>query len=223
MQRIITYIAETFLVSILVYALVVAYKHRKKNSLTLITIYIIVSIIFYSLDILISIFDYGADAFFAAMYNSYGLFELCIINTFLFLKIKSKSFQFAVILGSCIYFSMCAIAWFINFHAFLKFTPFLPGIESIFIAIPSLLLIFEILKSGLAEDLRSNPVFLISSGLLFYHSLCVPIMFFLGYTQLINKIPDYYQYMIDITFIFYAVFIFTVVKAYLGQSLRTMY
>ena len=206
----------------LVYALVVAYKKRKKNSLPFVTIYLAVSIIFYSLDVLVSIFGYGDDSFFAGMYNSYGLFELCIINTFLFLKIKSKSFQFAVILGSCIYFSMCAIAWFINFHAFLKFTPFLPGIESIFIAIPSLLLIFEILKSGLAEDLRSNPVFLISSGLLFYHSLCVPIMFFLGYLQLNNVIPGYYQYLMDITFIFYAIFIFTVVKAYLGPPLRSM-
>jgi hypothetical protein len=220
MQRLITEIAESITVLMLVYALIVALKYRRNNNLILITIYIVVSIVFGLVDVLMSIIKHDAYTFFAAMYNLYDVFEFCIINTFLFLEMKYNSSRIGTLLCSAIYFSICAIAWFIKFHAFFQYTPILQGIEYIFIAIPSLLLIFEILKSDLITELRFNPDFLIASGLLFYYSLSVPIMFFLGNAFFSYDTRDIYQYLVDVTYVFYAVLIYTFIKAYLCPPIK---
>jgi hypothetical protein len=118
---------------------------------------------------------------------------------------------------------MFAIAWMITIKNHVAFShyPVLEGVEYIFVAIPSILLIFEILKSDLATELRFNPYFFIASGLLFYFSLCVPITFFLGNAFFTNNTVAIYQYLVDVTFLFYAVLVYTFVKAYLCPPIKT--
>lgn len=219
MQRTITEIVESITVVMLVYALIVALKHRNEK-LKLITIYIAVSIIFGTIDVLISIFNSRAYIFLAIMYNSYDIFEFLVINFFIFSRLTSTKFRIISILCMLIYFSMCCIAFSLVF--FTAYTPILAGIGYIFIAIPSLLLIFEILKSDLSTELRFNPDFLIASGCLFYYSLCVPTMFFIGNAFFTNYTLGIYQYLMCLTYVFYLVLTYTFVMAYLCPPLHSI-
>jgi hypothetical protein len=211
MQRLITEIAESIIVLLLLYALIIAFRHRGKN-LKLITIYVLVSTIFSSVDTIMFIFNSHDYRLLSVMYNSYDIFEFLIINSFIFSRLRSASFRIINILCVLVYFSMCYID-FSHFY-FTNHTPILSGIGYIFIAIPSLLLLFEILKSDLTTDLRLNPDFLIASGLLFYFSLSVPMSFFLGNAFFTNNILDISEYLVSINYIFYLVLLYTFIVAY---------
>jgi hypothetical protein len=210
-------ISESISVLFLAFTLIIALKHRD-NNLKLITIYIVVTIIYSLTDVWACIFTPTNYKFLSVLYNSYDILEFTIINSFIFSRLRSTTLRIVSVLCFLFYFLMCYID-FSHFH-FSNFTPIMAGIGYIFIAIPSLLLIFEVLKSDLKTDLRSNPDFLIGSGCLFYYSLCIPISFFLGNAFFANNILDIAPYLVCLTYFFYAFLIYTFIRAYLSPPAK---
>jgi hypothetical protein len=221
MFKIISISLKFILTLMLFYTLLKAFKRQRQNHLKLITIYIIVSFFFNAIDILLWFLKDQHDNFQSKMYSIFDLFELSVLNSYLFSNLKSLKFRITAVLCSLSYFSLCAIAWYQFPQRLFDYSPLLQGIECIFIAIPSLLLLFEILKSDLATDLPSNPAFLISSALLFYFSIGVPTSFFYGLPWFINNVPNISIYLISITSVFYGVLIYMFIRAFLCSVVKT--
>jgi hypothetical protein len=155
-------------------------------------------------------------------FSVFVVLEIAIINSFLFSKMRKHNFRILTALCSVLFYIACSILWFNHPDAFFANVPSLFGIEGIFIAIPSLLLIYEILKSDLTVDLNLNPNFIIASGLLFYFGLSVPIFFYSGNVFFSNDIREIYLFLLFLLLIFYIVLLLTFIKAYLCPRLQTM-
>ncbi|HEY1871058.1 MAG TPA: hypothetical protein VGG71_08370, partial [Chitinophagaceae bacterium] len=111
------------------------------------------------------------------------------------------------------YISLCAFLWIIKKNYFFSFTPDLFGIENILVLIPCLLNIIEILKSDLKTDLKYDPNFIVTCGLLFYFSISIPTFFSWG--ALYYLVPGFEKILIMTNTTCSILLIVSFMKAYL--------
>ena len=109
--------------------------------------------------------------------NLFSIFEILVLYYFLYFKLKNAWFRFFTLLFLPIYISLCFALWIMNKKAIFSFLPDLFGIESLLIVIPCLFHIYEILKTEFNINLKSNPNFIVTCGILFFFSVSVPIYF----------------------------------------------
>lgn len=208
-------VIEEFLTVILLFIiLLIAFKRPKKTSLKLITIYVAVSLITNLIDGISDVIYYNGFLY-GVSFSVQIVLEIFLINLFLFLKFKRTSFRMVTVFCTLPFLFIGFRFWILQPQYSTGFYPIEWGTEGIFISIPSLLLIFEILKSDFKTDLNSNPDFIIAAGLLFYFSLSVPIFFYLSNVFFDNNIHYTYLYLENLVDFFYIVLLLVLIKAYL--------
>ncbi len=164
---------------LLIAAFIISIIRKGNRQLLPIRIYIVVSIPTYLITNIISIRPINENYrnFGQLLININSILEIALIHIFLYTRIKSKLFRYIILIFFSVYFCVSSLIWLIVDKAFYSFSPDLFGIEGILILIPCLFYVFEILKSDLEIDLKSNPSFIVTCGLLFYFSITIPIWF----------------------------------------------
>jgi hypothetical protein len=164
---------------LLITAFAISIFRKGNKGLFPIQIFIVISIITYLITDIISIKPITENHrnFWQALVNINSIFEIALIHIFLYARIKSKLFRNIILIFSLVYICISLFIWYVIDKAFFSFMPDLFGIEGILILIPCLFYVFELLRSDLEIDLRSNPNFIVTCGLLFYFSITIPIWF----------------------------------------------
>jgi hypothetical protein len=202
----------SFLALITAFALSIV--NREKKDLFQIKLYILISIVVTIIDIFCLLAENNISRKIEpAALNIASLFEISLIYNFLFIRIKGSNFRVSIIIFFIIYLSTCTLIWTINKSSIFSFIPVLFGIEGLLITIPCLFYIYEILKSDLHIDIKSDSNFVVTCGILFYFSVSTPI-FFSWYT-LYYLSPGFNQILIMSNIICYIILIISFMKAYL--------
>ena len=208
-------IAQWFSLTTLIVAFIISMMHRNKRDLLPIQIYIIISML---LNLFINFLAFFPEN---GSYNNVGeaavninsIFEISLIYNFLYVKIRSNKFRNSMIILLIFYISICLILWTHYKNTLGSFMPDLFGIEGLLIIIPCFFYIFEIFKSDLAIDFKTDANFIVACGILFYFSITTPICFcwynlyyiYLGF----NKV------LILSIAVFFIILIISFMKAYL--------
>jgi hypothetical protein len=201
--------------TVIIIAFIITLYYRNRKNLIPIKLYIIVSIV---ANLVLNIFD----SFFSkshhrnveqAAFNIYSLIEFSLIYYFLFVRIKGKWFRTVMFISLCLYISICILSWSLNYRIFFSFTPDLLGVEGILITISCLFYIYEILKTDLNVDLKSDANFIATCGILFYFSLSIPTYF--SWYNLHYLAPGFEKITILANSIFYTILFISFMKAYI--------
>ena len=112
-----------------------------------------------------------------------------------------------------LYISICVLCWLINDRLFYSFTPDLLGVEGLLITGYCLFYIYEILRSDINTDLKTDANFIVTCGILFYFSLSVPTYF--SWYNLHYLAPGFEKITILANSIFYTILFISFIKAYL--------
>jgi hypothetical protein len=170
------------LISIIVMVVTLAFSliHRNKRNLFIIQLYIIISLI---INVLLKILEYQTEKQISLKYASmlikiYSIIEFTLLCLFFLRLIKGKKSRNTLKILYSIYVSIFfAISIIFKNAIFLNMSP-IYGLENIFIAIPALLYIFEMVKSDDIVDLKSSSEFIAVCGILFYFSVTTPYFFY---------------------------------------------
>jgi len=201
--------------TVIIIAFIITLYYRNRNNLIPIKLYIIVSIL---ANLVLNIFD----SFFSksphrnieqVAFNIYSLLEISLIYYFLFIRIKGKWFRTIMSISVFLYISICILYWLLNHKMFFFFTPDLLGIEGILITVFCLFYIYEILKSDINVDLKSDANFIATCGILFYFSLSIPTYF--SWYNLHYLAPGFEKITILANSIFYTILFVSFMKAYI--------
>jgi|SRR5450432_1083487 len=200
--------------TILTIAFIISLIHRGKKDLLPIQLYIVVSII---LNLFSNILNFLPENgtykhIGESSVNTHSILEIFFIYTFLYLRIRSIKFRNTMIIFFIFYISICLILW-THFNSFGSFLPDLFGIEGILIIIPSLIYIYEIFKSDLVLDFKSDANFIVTCGILFYFSITTPICF--CWYNLYHIALGFNKILIFSISIFFMILIISFMKAYL--------
>ncbi len=149
----------------------------------------------------------------SATINIYSVIEISLLYAFLYKRILGKGFRISMIVFFLIYFLICTFFWVGKSNAIFLFGPNLFGLEDLFIAIPCLFYIYEIMKSDLNIDFKSDANFIITCGILFYFSITTP--YFLAYYNLYATAPLILHLFSIFNSIFYGLLFLSFLKAYL--------
>jgi hypothetical protein len=203
----------SLLVIIMTFIMTILYPKRK--NLAPIKLYIFISII---ANLILNFFDvflskgYYRDVEQVA-FNIYSILEISLIFYFLYFRIKNKRFRTTMLITFCLYISICISSWILNYKLFFSFIPEFLGIEGIIITICCLYYMFEILKSEINTDLKSDSNFIATCGILFYFSLSIPTYF--SWYNLRYYAPGFHQITILANSIFYTILFISFMKAYI--------
>jgi hypothetical protein len=196
-------------------AFIIGILHRDNKALHPIQFYIIVSLIvnlFLEIIEIIPKFDpIGKIA--SAVSNIYTLIEISTLYYFIIGIIKGKTFRFLVIIFLILFFLICIVIWTGKYDALFFIVPQLFGIESFFITIASLFYVYEVLKSKLTIDLKSDANFTVICGILFYFSIMTPLFF--SYFIWANIAPELNRVVRILNMLFYTLLFISLMKAYL--------
>ena len=211
-------ITDWFSLFVIIVAFVISVRHRDKKDLLPIQIYIIVSFLF---NFIAKFFDiYPKNSTYnhigEVSLNIFSILEIGVLFYFLFVRIKSEKFRIATIIFFITYLSTCLIFWTTNENSFFTFSPDLFGIECLLITITCLLYIYEILKSDLPINLNSDTSFIVTCGILFYFSICIPSYF--SWYNLRLLVPGFARILILFNSMFYTILFFSFMKAYLCST-----
>jgi hypothetical protein len=203
----------TLTVIVIAFFLTLQYSDRK--NLIPIKIYIILSIV---ANLIMNVFD----SFFPqshnrnfeqAVFNISCLFEISLIYYFLFMRIKGRWFHVIGSISLFLFISICILFWILNNRIFYSFTPDLLGFEGLLITGYCLFYIYEILRSDINTDLKTDANFIVTCGILFYFSLSVPTYF--SWNNLHYLAPGFEKITIFANSIFYTILFISFMKAYL--------
>jgi hypothetical protein len=191
------------------------FRYPDRKNLILIKIYIILSIVVnLIMNVLDSFFPQSDHRNFEqAVFNICCLLEISLIYYFLLNKIKGKWFRAISSISFFLYIFICILFWLLNNRIFYSFTPVLLGFESLLITGYCLFNIYEILKSEVIINLKTDANFIVTCGILFYFSLSVPTYF--SWYNLHYLAPSFEKITIFANSIFYTVLFISFMKAYL--------
>ena len=201
--------------TVILIAFLFTLKYSDRKNLIPIKIYIILSIV---ANLIMNVFD----SFFPqshhrnlelATFNISCLLEISLIYYFLFNRIKGKWFRAISSISFFLYISICILFWILNDGLFFSFTPDLLGYESLLITGYCLFYIYEILKSDINTDLKTDANFIVTCGILFYFSLSVPTYF--SWNNLHYLAPGFEKITVLANSIFYTILFISFMKAYL--------
>src|SRR5450432_1040344 len=201
------------LVTIII-AFVISVLYQSRKNLLPIQLYIIVSIV---ANLILNIFDLlpiksSYKNIEQVSFNIYSLLEISLIYYFLFIRIKGKWFHITMLISFLIFISICVIGWTFNNKLFFSFAPDLSGVEGLLITVACLFYIYEILKSDLNIDLKSDANFIVTCGILFYFSVSIPTYF--SWYNLHYMAPEFQKIIILANSIFYTTLFISFMKAY---------
>jgi hypothetical protein len=208
-------ICEWFPVLAILYVFGFSLIHRNKRGLFPIQLYIgislLVNALLKSVELLPKLDPENRIS--SVTMNIYSLLEISLLYIFLYTRITGKRYRISMISFFVVYFSVCISFWFGNHKALYSFGPALFGLEDLFIAIPCLFYIYEIMKSDLDVDFKSDANFIITCGILFYFSITTP--YFLAYYNLAATAPIFLHLCSIFNAIFYGLLFLSFLKAYL--------
>jgi hypothetical protein len=202
----------------IVASFIVSLKHREKKDLFPIQLYIIFSL---ATDVILEALEIqpkniSTPEITNIVSNTYSVLEISILFYFLSGIVRGKMFRILILLFFLIYLSICFFVWTGKHKAFYFIVPQLFGIENLFITITCLFYIYEVLKSDLAINFKSDPQFIVICGLLFYFSLMTPLSF--SYFIWVKIAPELNQMVRILNMIFYSLLFFSFTKAFLCPS-----
>ena len=183
-------------------SLVVSLTNGKKKDLVPIQVYIIVSFLVngaLKVTEILSI-EKQFDEAESAIVNIYSILEISILYYYFFKRISRREFHISMRIFLLIYYSACSILWYFEAKGIYYFSPFLFGLEGLLITIPCFFYIYEIFKSDLRIDLRSNSNFIVTCGILFYFGVTIPS--YLSWYNLYNVAPEALKITIILNYIF---------------------
>jgi|SRR5450432_88947 hypothetical protein len=202
------------LVTIII-SFVISKIHQSRKNLFPIQLYIIVSII---ANLIFNIFDVlpfksSYKNIEQVSFNIYSLLEISLIYYFLFISIKGKGFRTTMLISLFIFLSICIVGWTLSSTLFFSFAPDLSGTEGLLITIACLFYIYEILKSDLNIDLKSDANFIATCGILFYFSMSIPTYF--SWFNLHYLAPGFQKIIILTNSLFYTILFISFMKAFI--------
>src|SRR3984957_10749854 len=209
------HIANWLSLTVIVLAFFFTLQNSDKKNLIPIKIYIILSIV---ANLIMNVFD----SFFPqsyhrnleqAAFNICCLLEISLIYYFLFTRIKGKWLRAIGSISFFLFISICVLCWLLNDRIFYSFTPDLLGVEGLLITGYCLFYIYEILRSDINIDLKTDASFIVTCGILFYFSLSVPTYF--SWYNLHYLAPSFEKITILTNSIFYTILFISFIKAYL--------
>jgi hypothetical protein len=194
---------------------VISLLYQDRKNLLPIQLYIIVSLV---VNLTLNIFDIlplksTYKNIEQVSFNIYSLLEISLIYYFLFIRIKGKGFHITMLIAFLIFISICIVGWSLSNKLFFSFAPDLSGIEGLLITVACLFYIYEILKSDLHVDLKSDANFIVTCGILFYFSVSIPTYF--SWFNLHYMAPGFQKIIILTNSIFYTILFISFMKAYL--------
>jgi hypothetical protein len=196
------------------FALLLSLTYRKRKELFPIQLYIILFLTISLLNVILSAFNtYQYKNIESASMNIFSLIEISLIYYFLLDRITGDKSRLLIKIFWFLYISICGLFWISNKESFFLFAPDLFGIESILIIIPCLIHIYEILKSNLTINLNHDPNFIVTCGILFYHSILIPTFF--SWYILYYLSPGFEKILIMTNLICSIFLIISFMKAYL--------
>ncbi len=208
----ITYWISLF--SILI-SLVISFFHGNKKDLISIQLYIIVSFLVNGALKVLEIYSIKKqyEEVESALVNIYSILEISILYYYFFKRITRREFRNSMKILLTIYFTTCSMVWCFDAKGIYYFAPHLFGLEGLLITIACFFNIYEILKSELHFDLRNNPNFIVTCGILFYFGITTPS--YLSWYNLFYVAPDAIKIIFVLNYSFYALLFFSFSKAYL--------
>ena len=201
--------------SVIIMAFIMTLRYPKRENLAPIKLYIFVSII---ANLVLNFFDiFLSKGYYRSIeqvaFNIYSILEIFLIFYFLFFRIKSKRLRTIMLISFLLYISIYISSWILNHKLFFSFIPEYLGLEGIIITICCLFYMFEILKSDIKIDLKSDSNFIATCGILFYFSLSIPTYF--SWYNLRYFAPGFHQITILANSIFYSILFISFMKAYI--------
>jgi hypothetical protein len=145
--------------------------------------------------------------------NLSSLLEITLIYLFIYKNLTKSSFRTWMIIFYSIFISLCAIIWLGKRHAFMSVMPDLFGFENLFISIAAGFYFYETIKANFFIDIKTNPVFIILSGILFFFGASTPIAFSI-YTLTV-LMPATGLIFLSVNSFLGSIFFFAIIKAYL--------
>ena len=208
-------ITDWFSLFVILGALITSFIYGNRKDLLSIRVYIITSFIF---NLIAKVFDYRSKSFSyqyisEIVLNIFSILEISLLYYFFYTGIKNHKLRITIVFLLLTYFSTCIIYWVVKKNSFYAFSPDLFGLECLFLVIPCLFYLFEILNSELPFNLNSNPNFIMTCGILFYFSISAPSYF--SWHNLSLMTPSYLRILILSNSIFYAILFFSFMKAYI--------
>jgi hypothetical protein len=206
-------ILEWLSILVMLTTLVFSLIHRNKKNLFLIQIYIIVSLI---LNVLLKMLEYMPENKFTSYYSSllvniYSIIEITLISLFLLPLVNGRKSKATIKILYLIYISICATIFIAFKDGIFANMSLIFGLENLFIAVPCLLYIFEMIKSDDTIDLKSNSNFIAVCGIFFYFCITIPF-FFANYSALRLGLYKFFS-LLNTTF--YILLFVSFLKAYL--------
>jgi hypothetical protein len=208
-------IVDWFAITIIFITTVVSFIRRNKKGLFPIRLYIVLSL---SLNLLSKFLtslpeSYNGKNIEQLIFNINSVVEIFIIYYFLYIRIKGKGLRTSMIILALTYVSTCTFFWKYKKDAIFYFAPALFGIEDLLIIIPCIFYIYEIMKSDLKIDLKSDSYFIVTCGILFYFSVSIPSN--LAWYDLYIISPGFDKILILSNNFFYTILILSFLKAFL--------
>lgn len=217
------FFTETVLVIVLIVALVISLKNRRKyDSLKFFPVYFgTLLIVFFSLYMNIyskDIITYSLTRFNFHHYLDYfsTLIELLVFVHFFNLTIKNKKFKKALLGLAVIFFFYYLIELYFDKRFIRSISETTQSrvytIESLILLIPCFVYFLELFRKPLIVNLRQEPSFWIVSGLSFFVTCTLP------YSLLENYLRKNYLYLMttlySVFYIFYILLVLMIIKAY---------
>jgi hypothetical protein len=211
-------IADWIAILSMIIAFIFSIKYRSNKALLPIQLYIIISLgVNMFLEISESLCNYDSSGrISSAVYNIYSLVEISILLYFIHSNLKRKEFRLILKVLLLFYFSICILIWTSKYQALFFIVPHLFGIENFLISISSLFYFYEVMNSEFVVNFKTDAIFIVICGSLFYSSIMTPLQF--SYFIWLYTAPELNQIIQIMNMTFYAIFFISLMKAYLCPS-----
>ncbi len=213
-------ILQWILFVFIIMAFILSTKFRNNKGLLAIQLYVILNLIDNSITkIILPALGIELTVRIASLIiNLFSLIEFILMYYFLYFKIEN--IRLKKISGVCflLYIGFCIFIWTFFKNGIFHASPDLFGIESLFIIVPCLFYIYEIAKSKFEKELKSDPYFIITCGILGYFSLQVPLEF--SWHSLSNLFPNSDPTINFLNILMFSILIFSILRAYLCLETR---
>jgi hypothetical protein len=148
--------------------------------------------------------------------NIYSIVEFSIFYYFIHKNIHGKRNKNFLLFLYILYTSFIFFTWLRIHNGIFSSLPSHYGLGNLFITIASLFYIYEILKSDLINDFKTNAKFLVTCGALFYFSTTIPIFFLTN--VLYALAPTFITLYNGINELLFSILFISFIKAYLCPS-----
>jgi len=211
-------IADWLAIISITIAFIISLTHRNKKVLLPLQLYISISLLvnlFLEITEFLPNYD-SSRRISSAVYNLYSLVEISILLYFIHSNLKRKEFRLILKVFLLFYFSICTLIWTSKYQALFFIVPHLFGIENFLISICCLFYFYEVMNSEFVVNFKTDAIFIVICGSLFYSSIMTPLQF--SYFIWLNTAPELNQIIQIMNMTFYAIFFISLMKAYLCPS-----